>query len=142
MRPFRGIFPSHDLEGDSVLDLSLLFAALVYFVLALIVHAVVHWLTRRLRRQEADDRRRPLPGRQRGSAPTRRRSTHAEVAAQEAAAREFAAQQATAQQYAVARAAAQEVVSQQQHHQQTSSPRGRRWHRRLRRRRPRTPPFD
>ena len=123
MRPFRGIFPTRELGGTSVLDTSLLFAAVCYFVLALLVDYVVHWLTRRLRRQEAD----VANARYQADAAAHTYSAQqydAQVAAQEAAAREFAAQQAAAQQYAVARAAAEEVVSQQQHHQQTSSPAG------------------
>ena len=112
MRPFRGIFPSHDLEGDSVLDLSLLFAALVYFVLALIVHAVVHWLTVRLHRQERDVAAARTQADSAAQA-LRVQEHQADVAAQAAAARQLAAQQATAQQYAVARAAAQQVLEDQ-----------------------------
>ncbi len=119
MRPFRGIFPTHDLGGDSVLDTSLLFAAVVYFVLALLVDYVVHWLTRRLRREEAGVANARYQAD--AAAQTYAAQEHnAQVAAQQAAAREYAAQQAAAQQYAVARAAAQEVVSQQQ--QQTPPP--------------------
>ena len=119
MRPFRGIFPSHELGGASVLDTSLLFAAICYVVLALLVDYLVHWLTRRLRRQEAD----VAKARYQADAAAHTYSAQqydAQVAAQEAAAREFAAQQAAAQQYAVARAAAEEVVSQQQYQQQTT----------------------
>ena len=112
MRPFRGIFPSHDLDGDSVLDLSLLFAALVYFVLALIVHAVVHWLTVRLHRQEREIAAARTQADSAAQA-LRAQEHQADVAAQAAAARQFAAQQATAQQYAVARAAAQQVLEDQ-----------------------------
>src|SRR4029450_8308860 len=46
MRPFRGIFPPQDVGGSSVLDFSYLVAAIVYFVLALIVDGVHRWLTR------------------------------------------------------------------------------------------------
>ena len=52
MRPFRGIFPTQDLDGSSVLDFSYLVAAVVYFVIALLVDGLHRWLTSRLRRQE------------------------------------------------------------------------------------------
>ena len=54
MRPFRGIFPPHELGGTSVLDTSLLFGTVVYFILALLVDAGVHWLTVRLQRQQRE----------------------------------------------------------------------------------------
>jgi len=52
MRPFRGIFPTQDVGGSSVLDLSYLFAAIVYFVIALVVDALHRWLTERLRHRQ------------------------------------------------------------------------------------------
>jgi len=52
MEPFRGIFPTHQVSDASVLDFSLLFAALFYLVVALLVDAVHRWLTERLRRRE------------------------------------------------------------------------------------------
>lgn len=112
MRPFRGIFPTQDLDGSSVLDLSYLVAAIVYFVIALLVDGLHRWLTSRLRRQERE------AGRARAQADmAAQRSVERqhgdERAAQQAAGREYAAQQAAAQQYAIARAAAQEVLSQQ-----------------------------
>jgi uncharacterized protein YggT (Ycf19 family) len=48
MQPFRGIFPAVESEGGSVLDVSLLFAMLMYGLLALAVHALVEWINRRL----------------------------------------------------------------------------------------------
>lgn len=47
MRPFRGIFPTHDLGGSSVFDTSLLFGALAYIVVLLVIDAVNRWLGRR-----------------------------------------------------------------------------------------------
>jgi hypothetical protein len=119
MRPFRGIFPTHDLAGDSVLDTSLLFAAIVYFVIALLIDYVVHWLSRRLRREEAEISQARTTADSAAHTYAAQQQA-AQYAAQQAAAREYAAQQAAAQQYAVARAAAQEVVSQQ--HQQSPPP--------------------
>ena len=112
MRPFRGIFPTRDVGGSSVLDLSYLVAAIVYFVIALLVDGLHRWLTGRLHRQQWE------AGRARAQADiAAQRSVerqHAdEQSAHEAAAREHAAQQAAAQQYAIARAAAQEALAQQ-----------------------------
>lgn len=45
MEPFRGMFPSHQVSGQSVLDVSLLFAIIVYAVAAIAFHALVVWLT-------------------------------------------------------------------------------------------------
>jgi uncharacterized protein YggT (Ycf19 family) len=45
MEPFRGIFPSHAVSDVSVLDVSLLFAMVVYAIVAIAVHALVAWLT-------------------------------------------------------------------------------------------------
>src|SRR5262245_3657557 len=54
MRPFRGIFPEQQITDDSVLNFSLLFAAIVYFIVALLLDVVVRWLSSRLRRQERE----------------------------------------------------------------------------------------
>jgi uncharacterized protein YggT (Ycf19 family) len=56
MAPFRGIFESVPLNGDSVLDTSVLFAMIVYGLAGLLLSALIDWLTRRLamvRRYEA-----------------------------------------------------------------------------------------
>jgi hypothetical protein len=52
MAPFRGIFESVDLTGNSVLDTSVLFAMVMYGILGLAVHSLLDWLTYRLRRLE------------------------------------------------------------------------------------------
>ena len=110
MRPFRGIFPTQELDGSSVLDFSYLVAAIVYFVIALLVDALHRWLTGRLRRQEWE---------------ARRARAQADVAAQrvvdqqhaddqlerQAAAREYSAQRAAAQPYTVARVAAEDALA-------------------------------
>jgi YggT family protein len=44
--PFRGIFPSH-VNGNSVLDVSLLFAIIMYALFALLVSAVIDYIDRR-----------------------------------------------------------------------------------------------
>jgi uncharacterized protein YggT (Ycf19 family) len=112
MRPFRGIFPTQDVGGASVLDFSYLVAAIVYFVIALVVDGAHRWLTGRIRRQQWE------AGRARAQADMAAQHVvdqqHVdERSAQQAAAREYAAQQAAAQQYAIARAAAQEALAQQ-----------------------------
>jgi hypothetical protein len=44
--PFRGIFPSHT-NGNSVLDVSLLFAIIMYALFALLVNALIDYIDRR-----------------------------------------------------------------------------------------------
>jgi uncharacterized protein YggT (Ycf19 family) len=112
MRPFRGIFPTRDIGGSSVLDLSYLVAAIVYLVIAMVVDAVHRWLTARLQRQqqEASRARKQADVAAQRSVAQQQAAGHA---AQQAAAREYAAQQAAAQQYAIAHAAAQEALAQQ-----------------------------
>lgn len=112
MRPFRGIFPTHDIGDSSVLDTSLLFAAVVYFVIALLIDILLRWVTNRLRREERD----VAQARAQADLVAQQAAAQhyaAEQAVHQAAAREYAAQQAAAQQYAIAQAAAREVVAQQ-----------------------------
>jgi uncharacterized protein YggT (Ycf19 family) len=112
MRPFRGIFPTQDVGGSSVLDLSYLVAAIVYFVIALLVDALHRWLTGRLRRQQWEAGRARAQADVAGQRSVARQHAD-EQSADQAAARAYAAQQAAAQQYAIARAAAQEVLAQE-----------------------------
>jgi YggT family protein len=44
--PFRGIFPAH-VNGNSVLDVSLLFAIIMYALFALLVHSLIDYIDRR-----------------------------------------------------------------------------------------------
>jgi uncharacterized protein YggT (Ycf19 family) len=56
MAPFRGIFESVQLNGESVLDTSVLFAMIVYGIIGIALSALIHWLTDKLlvlRRQHA-----------------------------------------------------------------------------------------
>jgi uncharacterized protein YggT (Ycf19 family) len=46
MAPFRGLFEPVALDGRSVLDVSILFAMLVYAIVGLAQHAFIEWLTR------------------------------------------------------------------------------------------------
>ena len=48
MQPFRGIFPPHKGETGSVLDLSVLFAMVMYFLFGIAAHALIDAIDRRL----------------------------------------------------------------------------------------------
>jgi uncharacterized protein YggT (Ycf19 family) len=68
MAPFRGIFEPIVLSDQSVLDTSLLFAMIIYGVVALLLRAGIDWVTdfvakrrRRLERMVWDDRLEALP---------------------------------------------------------------------------------
>lgn len=74
MDPFRGLFPTRELTGESVLDMSLLFAAAVYLLLGLLIDAGLRWLSRQLSDRE-------------------RRVADLRAAARDAALREYAAGQ-------------------------------------------------
>lgn len=66
MDPFRGIFPSYTVSDQSVLDVSLLFAMIVYTIVGITLHAVVTWLTDKImvlrRRQRIAAERAALSG--------------------------------------------------------------------------------
>jgi uncharacterized protein YggT (Ycf19 family) len=115
MEPFRGIFPTHEIGDASVLDTSLLFAALFYFIVALLIDVAIRWLTRRL---EAHERNAAQLRAQATWATQQAAAQHAvsEQAIREAAAREHAAQQAAAQQYAIAQAAARDAIAEHAAH--------------------------
>lgn len=48
MKPFRGIFEEIPLNGNSVLDLSVIFAMVVYGIAAMFLQALIDWLSSRL----------------------------------------------------------------------------------------------
>ena len=48
MAPFRGMFEAIPLDGRSVLDTSVLFAMIIYGIVAMLLHALITWLTDRL----------------------------------------------------------------------------------------------
>jgi uncharacterized protein YggT (Ycf19 family) len=78
MEPFRGMFPTRAVSEHSVLDVSLLFAMIVYAIIGIALHALVDWLTGRIVEQR---RRQERAARQRF------------IADQELARQQFAAQQ-------------------------------------------------
>ena len=51
MQPFRGMFPVREIDGQSVFDASLLFAAAFYGFFAIGLHAGVNYLTGWVRRR-------------------------------------------------------------------------------------------
>jgi uncharacterized protein YggT (Ycf19 family) len=48
MEPFRGIFTPIEFEGASVLDTSILFAMVIYGIIAIALRSLLDWLTFRL----------------------------------------------------------------------------------------------
>jgi uncharacterized protein YggT (Ycf19 family) len=48
MASFRGLFEPVPVDGRSVLDVSILFAMIVYGLAALILNALIEWLTNRI----------------------------------------------------------------------------------------------
>ena len=50
MAPFRGLFEPVPMDGRSVLDVSVLFAMIVYGLAALGLNALIDWLTTRIAR--------------------------------------------------------------------------------------------
>ena len=48
MAPFRGLFEAVPLDGRSVVDVSVLFAMIVYALAALVLQALIEWLTDRI----------------------------------------------------------------------------------------------
>ena len=46
--PFRGIFPTTQVTDRSTFNASLLFALIIYLIVAVILHGIVDWLTRRI----------------------------------------------------------------------------------------------
>jgi uncharacterized protein YggT (Ycf19 family) len=48
MEPFRGIFPTQQINDTSVFDASLLFALIVYLVVGVVLHGIVDWFARRI----------------------------------------------------------------------------------------------
>lgn len=112
MGPFRGLFPDRQLTDTSVLDLSLLTAAAVYFLVAVAFDLLLHWLRNQLLRQRhaiADAR---------STADMAAHQAALQRDAAERAARE-AAQRATSQ-YTIAQAAASQALT--EHERRTLPP--------------------
>jgi uncharacterized protein YggT (Ycf19 family) len=63
MEPFRGMFPTHPVSDRSVIDFSLLFAMIVYTIIAMALHALVLWLASKITEIRRRDRRARLAAR-------------------------------------------------------------------------------
>jgi uncharacterized protein YggT (Ycf19 family) len=119
MRPFRGIFPSTQLNDQSVFDPSLLFGAICYTVAAIAADALHHWLSGKLTRERAAIARARADADnvrwQYETQEAKARQAALELAAQQEARRREAAQQATAAQEAATQqiAAAQAAAARQ-----------------------------
>ncbi|MET0665450.1 MAG: hypothetical protein ABW008_07810 [Acidimicrobiales bacterium] len=48
LEPFRGIFPSATVDNGSVLDFTVLFAIIVYGILAMVAQGAIHWIDRKI----------------------------------------------------------------------------------------------
>ena len=112
MAPLPGPVPDRQLSDNSVLDLSLLFAAIVYFLVAFAFDALLHWLRNQLLRQRL--------------AIVEARRT-ADAAAYQVANQRYAVEQAAlrgaqqqAAQYTVAQSAAAQALA--EHERQTPLP--------------------
>jgi uncharacterized protein YggT (Ycf19 family) len=57
MEPFRGIFPTHAIGDTAVFDASLLFAIIVYSIVALVLHSLISWFTVRLAKIHYEEER-------------------------------------------------------------------------------------
>ena len=56
LEPFRGIFPSATADNGSVLDFAILFAIIVYGILAMVVQSLIHWIDRKIAEERAKAR--------------------------------------------------------------------------------------
>jgi uncharacterized protein YggT (Ycf19 family) len=101
MEPFRGIFPTETAGNGSVFDFSILFAMIVYGIVASLVHALVNFLDRKI----AEERAKVVYVAQEGQ---RRREYAAATEADRAAAQYRAQQDAAAAQLASRQVAAQQ----------------------------------
>jgi uncharacterized protein YggT (Ycf19 family) len=109
MRPFRGIFPTRELGDVSVLDVSLLFGAFMYLLIAIGFDAAFHSLSTRLERKEYE----VAQARAQADAARYHLETQT-LEAQQALARQVLAQQLAAQDAELAaRAAANEAARHQ-----------------------------
>jgi uncharacterized protein YggT (Ycf19 family) len=101
MEPFRGIFPTETVGNGSVIDFSILFAIVVYGIIAMLISALVSFLDRKI----AEERSKALYVAQEQE---RRREAARAANVHETTAQRLAAQEAAAQQLAVQQTAAQE----------------------------------
>jgi uncharacterized protein YggT (Ycf19 family) len=48
LEPFRGIFPTRTADNGSVVDFAVLFAIIMYGILAMLLHALISWIDRKI----------------------------------------------------------------------------------------------
>ena len=101
MEPFRGIFPTREAGQGSIIDFSILFAVIVYGIIAGLIDALINFIDRKI----AEERQKALFINQETE---RRRQADQMAAAQAAENQRIAAQQAAATQLAIEQAAAQQ----------------------------------
>ncbi len=101
MEPFRGIFPTATAGGESIIDFSILFAIIVYGIIAMAVQALVNFIDRKI----AEEQSTALYVAQEEQ---RRREVAQASAAQQAAAQQQAAMGGVAARLAVEQTAAQQ----------------------------------
>ncbi len=56
LEPFRGIFPSATADNGSVLDFAVLFAIIVYGILAMLAQSLIHGIDRKIHEERAKAR--------------------------------------------------------------------------------------
>jgi hypothetical protein len=113
MEPFRGIFPPIELgttgnDVPAIFDTSVLFAMIIYGIIALMISVLIGWLSGRLDQIHAAEHE---LARQAEIAQMQADADARMLAAQQAAAQQAAAQQAAAQQAAAQQAAAQQAAA-------------------------------
>lgn len=56
LEPFRGIFPNVTADNGSVIDFAVLFAIIVYGILALLIQSLIHWIDRKIAEERSKAR--------------------------------------------------------------------------------------
>lgn len=107
MEPFRGIFPTESVEGGSVVDFSILFAIMIYGIIASLIDALVHFIDRNIAKSRSEASyiaQESVRRSERAMALDASRSAADYQASQDAAAAQLAVEQAAAQQRTAAAA--------------------------------------
>ena len=53
LEPFRGIFPTRTTDSGSVIDFAVLFAIIVYGIVAMAIHGLINWIDRLISEEKA-----------------------------------------------------------------------------------------
>lgn len=54
LKPFRGIFPGHQVSDTSYFNSSALFAIVMYFLFAMALHGLISWITAKMVQHEQE----------------------------------------------------------------------------------------